>query len=306
LQKFTEALRRQFNLNRSKNLLNADVESLLEIDGTFLAALEELLADPAAASALQGDDLAGQAAATLVERIYAVNQYIQVDELTWRALKQIYIQSWRKLIESRDIEGTLRGFHYPQIQAVLEGVYPPALKEALRRIPTVHEVPCSEYSPELQLRLFRLDPVTLREPLLDIGCGSRAQLVTYLRTHGVEACGIDRSLKVHAPYLTKIDWFAYHFEPGRWGTIVANLSFTNHFVYAGHYDPEAAKRYPAKYLQILASLAPGGSFRYAPEVPMLERLIYETEYQWDKWPISPGHTVISVARISNAKMDFPM
>ncbi|HTX90849.1 MAG TPA: class I SAM-dependent methyltransferase [Anaerolineales bacterium] len=294
MQKFTDALLRQFRLNRSRNLLHTDVERLLEIDPTFLAALEDLLADPAAAAALQGDALAEQAAATLVERIYAVNQYIQVDERTRQRLKDIYVASWQELIESRDIEGTLRGFHYPRIQAVLEGLYPPALKEALRRIPTVNEVPCSEYSPALQLQLFRLDPVTLRQPLLDVGCGSRAQLVRYLRSQGVEAHGIDRSLKVTAPYLTEIDWFAYRFEPGRWGTILANLSFTNHFVYAEHYDLGAAKRYPAKYREILESLAPGGNFLYAPNAPLLEAGIVDMESQIERWSISTGHAVTRI------------
>ena len=68
--------------------------------------------------------------------------------------------------------------------------------------------------------------------MIDVGCGSQANLVTYFRALGIEAYGIDRHLETHKPYLDQVDWFDYDFEAGRWGTIVSHMSFTNHLNYA--------------------------------------------------------------------------
>ena len=110
-----KALQRQLNLNEGKNLLYSDVEHLLEIDETFLAALEEMVVAPiGAVSSNTLTNLAADAAEAFVCKIYALNQYIQIDAQSKEALKQIYIETWHKLVETKEVESTIRSHHYPE------------------------------------------------------------------------------------------------------------------------------------------------------------------------------------------------
>jgi hypothetical protein len=295
MPKLTTALERQLKLNESKNLLHIQVEQLIEIDPTFLAALEELLANSATgAPGFNLDEIATDAASALIAKIYAINQYIQVDSQAKQLLKQIYVQSWQKIIATRDIEATLRNDHYPEIKAYLAALYPQTLRDALQTSPNLGHVPCSEYSAELQMHLFRLDLATLKEPLLDIGCGSQAYLVNYLRSQGIEAYGIDRIIQQKTEFLTETDWFELELEPGRWGTVLSNLSFANHLVYAQRYAPNRVPRYMQKYLEILDSLSTGGSFIYAPSVESLEAQTDERKFCTEKWPVSAQYAVTRI------------
>ena len=271
MPELSKALRNQLKRNESKNLLHAQVEQLLEIDPTFLAALEELLADAKASPAnFNLDEIAADAASSFIDKIYAINQYIQIDNSAKQFLRQIYIQSWQKLSETRDIESTLRNDHYPRIRDFLTNLYPRSLAEAIQFSPTLNRVPCSEYSAELQIRLFRLDLSTIHQPVLDIGCGSQANLVTYLRSRHIEAFGMDRIIKQKSDYLMETDWFEMRLGSNQWGTVLSNLSFANHLVYTQRYEPNHVPRYLRKYQEILGSLLPGGTFIYAPDVESLE------------------------------------
>jgi hypothetical protein len=57
----------------------------------------------------------------------------------------------------------------------------------------------------------------------------------------------------------------------RWGSILAHMSFTNHFVLQDRWSDEQAERYALVYMKILRALAPGGAFHYAPGVPFIEQ-----------------------------------
>jgi hypothetical protein len=66
MRKLAEAVTRQPELNRTKNLLHPHVEQLLEIDAQFAAALEELLASPSDFLArFKVDEIAAEAAMSL-------------------------------------------------------------------------------------------------------------------------------------------------------------------------------------------------------------------------------------------------
>jgi hypothetical protein len=298
MSKLNQALQRQLKLNERKNLLHAEVQQMIEIDTTFLAALEELLMDTSAgAEHFDLDKLSADAASALIDRIYTVNQYIQIDNEAKQSLKAIYVQSWQKLAKTRNIESTLRNDHYPRIKAFLAQLYPSGLAKALQNSPTLNFVPCSEYSAELQMRLFRLELSTITEPVLDIGCGSQAILVTYLRSHHIEAYGIDRTIKQKFDFLNEMDWFDMQLDYNNWGTIVSNLSFANHMVYAQRYEPESVPRYQKKYLEILGSLKAGGSFNFAPSVESLEILTNNKNYHTEHWSITAQHTVTKVTKM---------
>ena len=80
LRKLYDGLRRQLKRNASRNLLHRRTADLLEVDATFLAAVEELLAIPTGGlDSAAGQELAAHTAAGLIERIYILNQYLQID-----------------------------------------------------------------------------------------------------------------------------------------------------------------------------------------------------------------------------------
>lgn len=299
MRKLAEAVARQLELNRTKNLLHPRAEHLLEIDAPFVAALEELLASPSDSIArFNVDDIAAEAARSLVDTIHGMNQYIQLGRGAKESLAAIYVQSWKRLVESRDVELTLRTHHYPRIREFMEKLYPETLKEALRSARELGQIPSSEYSAGLQMRLLRLDASTMKDPILDIGCGRNAHLVTSLRAQNLIAHGIDRHVESTGGFLTQADWFDFDLGETGWGTIIAHLSFTNHMVYCDRHDPAQIPRYARRFRDILDSLVPGGSFVYAPGVPAREEVIEKKLYSVSNWRLSPRFTATRITKLA--------
>ena len=299
MRKLAEAVTRQLELNRTKNLLHPHVEQLLEIDPQFVAALEELLASPSDSLArFKMDEIAAEAAMSFQDRIQTLNQYIQLGSEAKESLADIYAQSWKRLVETRDVELTLRTHHYPKIREFIEKLYPEALKGALRSAREVEQVPCSEYSAELQMRLLRLDASTMEEPVLDIGCGRNAHLVKYLRAQNLNAHGIDRHVEDAGSFLMNADWFDFDLGETGWGTIIAHLSFTNHMVYCDRQDPAQMPRYTKRYGDILDSLIPGGSFVYAPGIRTIEDGIKKECCTVRNWRLSSQFTATRITKVT--------
>lgn len=187
------ALQRQMDLNRSKNMLYAHLEQIIEVDADFLAALETLLAD--AGEALSGSasqELISSASRMLMERLYSSNQFLRVDEQQVQRLEDIYLTTWKRIMETKNIQATLQDHHYPELARWIADLYPVDFLKHLRKAPTIGHVVCEEYSPQLQVRLLGIEINHLRQPLLDIGCGKSARLVRYLRARHIKAYGIDK------------------------------------------------------------------------------------------------------------------
>lgn len=146
------------------------------------------------------------------------------------------------------------------------------------------------------MSLVRLDSSTMREPILDLGCGRRATLVHHLRARNLRAYGIDRNATERSDFLTKSDWLDFNLRRTSWGTIVSNLGFTNHFVYCQKFDRTRVPGYARRYREILDSLIAGGSFVYAPGVEILEDELGKEEFTVDRWPISAQFTATKVTR----------
>jgi hypothetical protein len=142
----------------------------------------------------------------------------------------------------------------------------------------VQPVACSEYTPDLQLKLLHIQLEQLHEPVLDVGCGREMNLVNYLRDNSIEAYGIDR-FDNENPCYYKTDWLEYDFEPGKWGSIISNLGFSNHFIHHNLRTDGNYMEYAQKYMQILHSLQPGGTFFYAPDLPFIEKHLDRTTFQ---------------------------
>ena len=296
MRNLDRALQNQQTLNERKNLLHSQAEQLMELDPTFLAALEELITSPTIhLSDTQLDEISTYAANALIERIYSTNQYIQIDSTSRALLSSIYRESWLKLKESNDIELTLRDHHYPRLRSFLGGLYPQSISDSLRSTVALGQVTSSEYSADFQMRLLRIEPLSIKEPILDIGCGKESHLVRYLRSLTLEAFGIDRSTPQGTDYLLNADWFTYDLSTFKWGTIISNLSFANHAVYASRYDRGQSTKYIDRYTEILSSLAPGGSFTYAPAVDYLESAIDSSKFTAECWSASKP---LRVARVT--------
>ncbi|HUX21666.1 MAG TPA: hypothetical protein VMW69_10545, partial [Spirochaetia bacterium] len=143
MQNLLDLLRRQLRINRSKNLLNVEIEGMLEIDPLFLAAMEECAASTAPADRRFEMKMAASAARLFTERIYGINQYVQIGRNDRRRLQQIYLESWQELRRSGDVEATLRDLHFPRIKGFVESLYPSELRSALRKPLSIGRVTCS-------------------------------------------------------------------------------------------------------------------------------------------------------------------
>ncbi len=284
MSKIDKALRRQIDRNKTKNILYAQLSQIMEIAPEFLAVLEELLtSNPNALSHSARQSSASFASEILIKRLYTINQFIQVSEQKEHELENIYLRTWQRIVETKDIEAALKEHHYPELATWIASLYPQSFRQPLRSLPTVGQVVCEEYSPQLQIDLLRLDLPNLKQPVLDIGCGSRASLVWHLRSLEIEAYGIDRRIEREEPYLQQISWMDYRFEPDRWGSIVSNMAFTNHLHYVNHHDRAQLELYLQKFKEILESLMVGGIFTYAPSVPAVEESLEAKIYRAERF-----------------------
>ncbi len=125
------------------------------------------------------------------------------------------------------------------------------------------------------MELLGIDISSLREPVLDIGCGSEGAIVRYLKETGIDVYGVDRCAPLKPPFIRK-DWFDIAFPPEYWGTVIAHHSLSTHSLYCHVHEPVNAEHYARLYMDILYSLKPGGLFYYAPGVPFLEKLVKKT------------------------------
>lgn len=294
-----EALHCQMGLNKHKNHLHPDAVQMLEIHPAFSTALENRVINrvpPIPEDSLSV--LSSIATDALVNGIYSLNQYLQVSDEAKSSLNCLYQMTLKNLFRTKDIEATLRYFHFPHLVNWIASIYPESLRNALRPYPEIGKVLCQEYSPELQLRLFDINLRFIKQPVLDIGCGKAAPLVSYLRAHNIEAFGIDRTLSQRSTYLVKGDWLNINLGSRKWGTVISNMAFTNHFIYTQHYDKGQQSKHFGRYKAILDSLQEDGSFIYAPSAPELELKISGKKYQTAKWAIDYGHSVTRVSRIA--------
>lgn len=159
-------------------------------------------------------------------------------------------------------------------------------------------VPCGEYQPSLQLDNLAISCNKLVEPVIDIGCGSRGELVAHLRSFGIEATGIDR-FAVTSRNIIKDDWLQFHLLPCKWGTILSHISFSNHFKH--HHLRKDGKYvlYAKKYTELLKALKPGGVFIYAPGLPFIEGFLPTANYRLER------HEITTLARNKSAAENEP-
>lgn len=208
-----------------------------------------------------------------------VNQFFDFTREDYGKLQQIYRDLLERVCElgnSEKVSETdiahLFQLHYKHLQAFLFETNGTEICKKYKEHPHLFEITCAEYSPEFQLNLLNVRLETIKQPVLDLGCGSQASLVRFLRKRGIEAFGVDRNGET-AEYVFKVGWLECPFKPNTWGTVISHMAFSNHFIHH-HLRPDGrVEWYASKYMEILHSLREGGSFFYAPSLPFMEELL---------------------------------
>ncbi len=267
MDRFKENIDNQIATNRGRNIL-LDRPALLQFASETVKAISEI--DRLDVNAIQL--LIDYAADKAIEEFYRVNQYYTFDQQAKDQLKNIYAALFRSFQTQQEPIEAIAKKHYEKLKAWLQETNPFAESIYQNEGETVEPVACSEYSADLQLSVLRIVPEQLMQPVLDVGCGRHAQLVHYLRNLGIEVHGFDR-YEFTSPNLHTADWLTYDYGSEKWGTIVSNLGFSNHFNHHHLREDGNYIQYGKTYMQLLASLKPGGSFHYAPDLPFIEKYL---------------------------------
>lgn len=205
------------------------------------------------------------------------NQFVEVDEPTLRDVYRDGSQATaRLLVETRSADALAAG-----LRDVLQ-THVGRLRELVRRWlgDAPRAVVASTYSPVLQLQALG-DPRPC-PPVLDLGSGDGA-LVAHLRADGIDTVGLDRD-PGHAGAIQG-DWLHADYGVDRWGTVLAHLSFSLHFLHHELARSARIRDYARTYRRILASLRPGGTFAYVPAVPPIEHALDPDRYLVTRHPV---------------------
>ncbi|HVI43450.1 MAG TPA: class I SAM-dependent methyltransferase [Chitinophaga sp.] len=231
----------------------------------------------------------------------SINQYIDISAANTTALRDVYQQLVddiaRAIRQGRVHFDTLASAHGERLKQWLWKTNPMAASAGEAAGPRLTPVVCAEYSASLQLEVLQLELHSLKEPVLDLGCGPQAHMVRYLRSLGIEAFGVDRFIASQETFLRTGDWLDFHLPQQYYGTVVSNLSFSNHFVYHHLRDNEDSRRYAGKYMEILHALQPRGSYHYAPALPMIEQYLSAAHYRVNSYQVTPDFMSSVITRL---------
>ena len=208
-----------------------------------------------------------------------INQYLDFNREDYRKLQKIYSDLFERIYIMSNQEGIsdrefdeLFNSHYKRLQTFLLDSNGKEIFKKYKENPDLFAIKCAEYTPEFQMRLLNINLSTIKQPLLDIGCGQRANLVNFLRENGIESYGVDRNVE-KINYLHKVNWLEYTFTPATWGTVISHMAFSNHFRHHHLRADGDFEGYARKYMEILKSLKLRGSFIYAPGLSFMEEIL---------------------------------
>jgi SAM-dependent methyltransferase len=293
--RLAEMILRRYRKNSHKTL--ADVYRL---DRDFLALepdqLEYLITNRAGIlKTLDDPELFERLVALFVnaslEFTYQSNQFVQLDRPEQAILTEMYrtyLTDMREIIRrSPSIEALDKGMtalvraHFHDLAANLARFFDHETAARVEENVILKQVVCGDYSPITQIAVLGIDLDRLAAPVLDLGCGRSARLVYYLRSMGIEAVGVDRTVE-RERFLVEKDWFDLRFTEKSWGTVVSHMAFSNHFIFHHLYKNGDPNRYARLYMSILGSLRPGGVFCYAPGLPFIEQFLPEALFTVEK------------------------
>lgn len=277
--KFKKNINRQIEFNQGKNLFSTE-NQLMFINDTINAinnideidnVLEEVIIDYTVEQVLQ--------------EFYRVNQYFSFSDQQKLELRKIYSDLFL-VIRAKEIPvKEVSELHYRKLRIWIEKTNPFSQDLYSKKEKILKPVTCSEYSAELQIKILHLNVSTITQPVLDIGCGKNAGLVKFLRKEGIETYGIDR-VSNNLPYVINGNWLEYDYGKQKWGTIISNLGFTNHFNHHHLRKDGNYIEYAKRYMCILDSLKINGSFHYSPDLFFIEKYLDPARFLTVKYDIS--------------------
>ena len=291
-----ELIDEQIETSRGMNLFSENSLKSFRFSDSILDSMDEIIE----MKEEELTDLVEHAKKKTLAEFCRVNQYYTVDAELQRNLEANYlllldeIRTW-KHGQSGDSTEDIAHRHFVRLRYVLKRTNPFAETLYSTRSKTLTPVPCSEYSPSLQIDLLGIDMNNLAEPVLDVGCGKEARLVEFLRSQGIAAFGLDRFVEPSS-YLTQTGWFEFDFHPDKWGTVLSHLGFSNHFVHHHHRNDGDYMRYAQTYLKILTSLKIGGRFHYTPGLKFIEQHLDRRQFAVEYKRLDNGFDSVIVER----------
>lgn len=271
---YQDNIDQQFEFNQGKNLFNNGILNSLRFSKETLDAIKDIDLINSESENLLIDYLTNRA----IQEFCKINQYYTFDNQAKIMLRNLYVDLFTNIKNHEDSINLIATKHYDNLIKWLQETNSFAEKIYNSKEELIQSVVCSEYSPELQIKILQIDIDNIIEPVLDIGCGRKGDLVLYLRQKGIEAYGFDRFAYKNS-FLINSDWFEFKFEREKWGTITSNLGFSNHFQHHHFRNDGNFIDYAKKYMDILSSLKIGGSFHYAPDLPFIEQYLDLEKYK---------------------------
>jgi hypothetical protein len=280
LDKLLQNIDKQIEFNKGKNLFFNETDFPLK----FIHETTEAIENSGGFSDEDAKLLIDYSTNKALDEFCRINQYFSFNRQSKAELREIYsgfITSIRNKTSSAE---ALSKTHYQNLKLWLQKSNPFAAIIYSNEDKLLKPVPCSEYTAELQIDILRIDLNSLIEPVLDIGCGKKGELVKRLKASGFEAYGLDR-LSFDCPDLIEADWLEFDYEQRKWGTILSNLGFSNHFNHHHLRNDGNYIGYAKKYMKILESLKINGSFHYAPDLPFVEHHLSNAQFSLAKYEI---------------------
>jgi hypothetical protein len=288
MDKYLKIIEKQIGHNQGKNIFQGHGLTFKFVDETVKA-----ISNIGEIDIETEEILVGYATDKSLEEFCRMNQYYAFNSQSKKDLRTIYCDLFSVIKANRQPIDEISGHHYKNLKNWLSKTNPFAEKIYSSNTLAIKPVPCSEYSAKLQCNILKIE--TFMEPVLDIGCGRHANLVKHLDSLDIKAFGIDR-FAVDKENIFNSDWLEFDFGVGKWGTIVSNLGFSNHFIHHHMRDDGDFMAYAKKYMEILNSLKVGGAFHYAPDVPFVELFLDNKKFQVDKHEISGFDIKTTVVR----------
>lgn len=283
MNRFTESIDKQIMFNQGKNIFLDNLDIFQFADETLQAIpdIDRLKPD-------SKQCLIDYATDKAIEEFYRVNQYFSFDLKAKNNLKKIYSDLYENLQSKTFSVEDISKIHYKKLKKWLKENNPFSENMYPNGIGKVIPVACSEYSPKLQIDILQIDIEHLIQPVLDIGCGINGQLYNHLKKQGIVVYGIDR-YKFYNPDLITTDWLKYEYGKEKWGTIVSNLGFSNHFNHHNLREDGNYIEYAKTFMKILNSLKVGGCFHYAPDLPFIEKYLDYNNFIIKKYEINASN-----------------
>jgi hypothetical protein len=290
MNNFKKDIDKQFDSNQGRNLF-------LDNENTFKF-LKEIIIDIDNIGEIDSDEenvLIDYATDKALQEFCRVNQYYSFDNEARNSLKEIYVKLFSSVRSRSNSIDEIAKTHYQNLRHLLQETNPFAESFYSSNDKIIQPVACSEYSSAIQIDILQIDISNLMEPILDIGCGKKGYLVNYLRETGLEAYGIDR-FSNNSKYFTNADWLEFEYGSMKWGTILSNLGFSNHFLHHHFRNDGNFIGYAKKYISILNSLKTGGCFHYAPDIPFIEMYLDKNKYRVSTINIGVSETKATIVK----------